>query len=264
MNETMTENNADLQWQNEEYMRCLRLLMQYDYTRTAEIMNVEKQIYAALKQNPENVNGLIVLMQEQIMLGNHQRAKALAYKIWEIGGHLTVETENLYIQNLINIGLIEMAGVLLNPRFENMNENIFSFYPSMLKYAIASGDSFLIEKINLTNLSAPSRQMLVDFLNVNRQLNYTEHFSNLQKQLYAQNKEVMLSYDINLYNDRGFTDMEIVLYVSNDILDVNQHYEKMEMQVISYCAVKKIKRLNNLCFLIRPISAHPALLNRPA
>lgn len=258
----MMENNTDLQWQNDEYMRCLRLLQQYDYSRTAEIMEVEKQIYAVLKQNPENVNGLIVLMQEQIMLGNHQRAKALAYKIWEIGGHLTVETENLYIQNLINIGLIEMAGVLLKTRFDNISENIFSFYPVMLKYAIASGDAFLIEKINAADLAAPSRQMLVDFLNVNRQLNYTEHFSNLQKQLYEQNKDIMLSYEINLYNDRGFTDMEIVLYVSNDVLDVNKHYEKMEMQVISYCAVKKIKRINNLCFLVRPISSHPALLNR--
>ena len=191
----MMENNTDLQWQNEEYMRCLRLLQQYDYSRTAEIMEVEKQIYAVLKQNPENVNGLIVLMQEQIMLANHQRAKALAYKIWEIGGHLTVETENLYIQNLINIGLIEMAGVLLKTRFDNIGENIFSFYPVMLKYAIASGDAFLIEKINAADLAAPSRQMLVDFLNVNRQLNYTEHFSNLQKQLYERNKDIMLSYE---------------------------------------------------------------------
>lgn len=253
------ENNDEFIRQTNEFIRHHQLLNNLHYNQLEEISNLEKQIYATLKQNTENVIGLIVLMQEQIMVGNQSRAKALAYKIWEIGGKLTPLAENIYICNLINVGLLEMAGILLKTRIDNMSDNFENFYSTILKYAIASGDMFLLEKITKLALNQPERQKIVDFINVNKNLNYVSHFQNIQKLIYDNTKDFVLSYEFNLYNDRGFTDLEIVLYVNNDIQDINQFFEKLEMQIISYCAVKKINRLNNVCFLVREITNHLAV-----
>lgn len=252
------ENNDEFIRQTNEFIRYHQLLNNLHYDQLDEISNIEKQIYVALKQNTENVTGLIVLMQEQIMIGNQSRAKALAYKIWEIGGKLTTLAENLYISNLINIGLLEMAGILLKNRIDNIVDNFEAFYSTILKYSIASGDMFLLEKIMRLSFNKPEKQRLIDFINVNENLNYVSHFENIQKLIYDKTKDFMLSYEFNIYNDRGFTDLEIVLYVSDDISDINQFFENLEMQIISYCAVKKVNRLNNVCFLVRSITKHLA------
>lgn len=266
MNQNLNlENNDEFIRQTNEFLRYHQLLNNLHYNQREEISNLEKQIYTTLKQNTENVTGLIVLMQEQIMVGNQSRAKALAYKIWEIGGKLTPLAENLYICNLINVGLLEMAGVLLKNRLDNMSNNFEAFYSTILKYSIATGDMFLLEKIIKLISNQPERQKLIDFINVHKNLNYVSHFQNVQKLIYDKTKDFMLSYEFNLYNDRGFTDLEIILYVNDDIPDVNQFFESLEMQVISYCAIKKVNRLNNVCFLVRRITNHLAegLKNQP-
>ncbi len=252
------ENNDEFIRQTNEFIRYHQLLNNLHYDQLEEISNLEKQIYTALKQNTENVVGLIVLMQEQIMVGNQSRAKALAYKIWEIGGKLTPLIENLYICNLINIGLLEMAGILLKNRMDNMANNFENFYSTILKYSIATGDMFLLEKIVKLSANPSERQKIAEFINVNKNLNYVSHFQNIQKLIYDKTKDFMLSYEFNLYNDRGFTDLEIVLYVNDDTADINQFFENLEMQIISYCATKKINRLNNVCFLVRRITKHLA------
>lgn len=252
------ENNDEFVRQTNEFLNYHQRLNNLHYNQIEEISNLEKQIYITLKQNAENVTGLIVLMQEQIMVGNQQRAKALAYKIWEIGGKLIPLVENLYICNLINIGLLEMAGILLKTRMDNLSNNFETFYQTILKYSIASGDMFLLEKITQLALNRPERQRLVDFINVHKNLNYVSHFQNIQKLIYDNSKDFMLSYEFNLYNDRGFTDLEIILYVNDEITDTNQFFENLEMQILSYCAVKRVNRLNNVCFLVRRITKHLA------
>lgn len=245
--------------QNEEFAGIYRKLAALPYSQTGEIMALEKELYTVLKANPENVTGLIILMQEQIMLGNTQRVKALAYKIWELGGKLTVESEKLYAENLINAGLLEMAGVLLKPRFDNIVDSMGHFYEPMLKYAVASGSCFLLEKIAAVAFGKREQKMVADFAAVTRRLDFESHFKGIQAAVYNKVKDVLCSYEFNLYDDRGFTDLEVVLYVDDAAGNADALYQEIDLQGITYCAINKTQRLNNHCFLVRNIHTHPAL-----
>lgn len=130
-----------------DFPTIYRLLVKLDYRQQDEIQDLERQLYLLLKENPENINGLIILMQEQIMRGEHQKAKSLAYKIWDLGGEMSPALEALFISNLINLGLTDMAGILLKPKFDALNTYIKIFYPQLLKYAIATGNLNYIERI---------------------------------------------------------------------------------------------------------------------
>lgn len=146
-----------------DFPTIYRLLVKLDYRQQDEIQDLERQLYLLLKENPENINGLIILMQEQIMRGEHQKAKSLAYKIWDLGGEMSPALEALFISNLINLGLTDMAGILLKPKFDALNTYIKIFYPQLLKYAIATGNLNYIERIAVLDSNFETKKALQDF-----------------------------------------------------------------------------------------------------
>ena len=46
-----------------DFPTIYRLLVKLDYRQQDEIQDLERQLYLLLKENPENINGLIILMQ---------------------------------------------------------------------------------------------------------------------------------------------------------------------------------------------------------
>lgn len=105
-----------LQNGNRVWEDLLSELFRLNYEQQSRITAVEQKIYAALNKAPQQLEGLITLMFAHIMLGNRSKAKSMAHKIWEIGGSLAPFFEQVYIQNLLNLGLIDMAKILLSPR----------------------------------------------------------------------------------------------------------------------------------------------------
>ncbi len=237
-----------------------KLLARLDFSQQDEILNLEKQLYILIKEQPNDINGLILLMQEQIMRGAQQKAKALAYKIWDMGGDMSPAMEALFIGNLINLSLTDMAGILLKPKFDALKSFITIFFPQLIKYAIATGNIEYLEKIAILDANFDRKQALQDFVNVFKYLNATENFRTLQKTLLAMIKDVVLGYDFNLYTDRGFTDLEIVIYVGDEAGDKAVLQNKLEMQITAYCAAKSLPRFNNLSYVVRGIKEHPSLL----
>ena len=51
-----------------DFPTIYRLLVKLDYRQQDEIQDLERQLYLLLKENPENINGLIILMQEQMYI----------------------------------------------------------------------------------------------------------------------------------------------------------------------------------------------------
>ena len=68
----------------------------------------------------------------------------------------------------------------------------------------------------------------------------------------------------NIYTDRGFTDLEIVVYAGTEAGDLQALNNKLEMQITAYCTAKGLPRFNNLCYRVEPISAHPSLAEMQA
>lgn len=73
-------------------------------------------------------------------------------------------------------------------------------------------------------------------------------------------KDTLCAYEFNIYTDRGFTDLEILLYVGKEILDCDKFKENLNIQISAVCANKGTKKLNNLSFIVRPISTYSAPL----
>lgn len=241
------------------FQTLYNLLLKIDFEQQDEILNLEKQLYRLIKENPNDINGLILLMQEQIMVGQQQKAKALAYKIWDLGGEMSLATEALFIGNLINVGLCDMASILLKPKFDNLKEYINTFFPQLIKYAIASGNLNFLEKIAVLDANFERKKALQEFVNVFKYLNAEEHLKALQKTLMNMIKDLILCFDFNIYTDRGFTDIEIIVYVGDEAGDREILRNKLEMQITAYCAAKSLPRFNNLSYIVRNIKEHPAL-----
>ena len=239
-----------------EFSGFLRLLSITSYEDTPQIENYERQVYDLLKNSPQNIEGLEVLLRIELMLGNHQKAQSIAYRIWEIGGTMKPEFEKSYINDLLNLSLIEMASILLKPYFERMTDNINDYGHLFLKYAIASGQVMVLEKVASQLMAVGSKKALTDFTAVYRYLNYTETFRGIQRRVLDMVKDTLCAYEFNIYTDRGFTDLEILLYVGKEILDCNKLKEKLDIQISAVCAAKGTKKLNNLSFTVLPISAY--------
>lgn len=242
------------------FLTIYKLLAKLPFSQQEDILNLEKTLYLLIKENPNDVTGLILLMQEQIMRGEQQRAKALAYKIWDMGGDMSPAMEALFIGNLINLALTDMAGILLKPKFDALKSFINIFFPQLIKYAIASGNLDYLEKISILDANFDRKKALQDFINVFKYLNATDHFKTLQRSLSSIFKDVVLGYDFNLYTDRGFTDLEIVIYVGNEAGNKDALRNKLEMQITAYCAAKSLPRFNNLSYVVMDIKDHPSLL----
>lgn len=236
-----------------------KLLSKLNYSQQDEILNLEQQLYLLIKEMPNDIAGLILLMQEQIMRGEQQKAKALAYKIWDLGGDMSPSLEALFISNLINLGLTDMAGILLKPKFDALKTYLPIFFGQMITYAIMTGNLEFLEKIAIADANFERKKALQEFVNVFKYLSALEHFKTLQKTLLSMIKDVVLSLDFNLYTDRGFTDLEIVVYVGDEVADKLALQNKLEMQISAYCAAKSLPRFNNLSFVVQSIFRHPSL-----
>ena len=149
-----------------------------------------------------------------------------------------------------------MASILLRPYFEKMSAYVGEYGHLFLKYAIAAGLLNVIEKTAALLPSVGVRKALTDFAAVYRHLNYADAFKGIQRSVLDNVRDTLCAYEFNLYTDRGFTDLEILLYVGNETLDYERLREFVYLQASAVCSAKGVKRLNNLSFVIRPVGEY--------
>ena len=142
-----------------------------------------------------------------------------------------------------------MASILLRPYFEKMSAYVGEYGHLFLKYAIAAGLLNVIEKTAALLPSVGVRKALTDFAAVYRHLNYADAFKGIQRSVLDNVRDTLCAYEFNLYTDRGFTDLEILLYVGNETLDYERLREFVDLQASAVCSAKGVKRLNNLRFV---------------
>lgn len=239
-----------------EFLGIQHLLGRISYADIAQLSNYEQQVYDLLKSSPQNLDGLVTFLRIQIMQGRHQKAKAVAYRIWEIGGSLNHISEKSFINDLINLGLLDMASILLKPYFEMLSANMNEYSHLFLKYAIASGNISSMEKITLLLPDSKAKHALTDFIGVYKYLSYGETFKNIQRSVISCVSDSLCSYEYNMYMDRGFADVEVLLYVGSEVSDLEHLNQVINLQIEATCASKAIKKLNNLSFIVRSIESY--------
>lgn len=244
---------------DEQFAQIFDDLLVLDYSHSFELLELEKRLYVLLRNNPEHLVGLVILMQVQIMLGNRAKAKAIAYKIWEKGGTMIPAAEFMYISNLINIGLLEMASVLLKPKFEHLQDKINFYYPSMLKFSIMTGNLNLLEKIVANVDDNIDVRHLSDLIICYKELKYADHFKNIQRMVIEEAKELICSYETLFFVDRNFTDVEILLYTAGDAYERYGLKQKIDNKINAYFINSNEKKLNNIVISVHDIKEHWSL-----
>lgn len=235
-------------------------LMHLRYHQTPQIIEVEKLLYQELENNPDNLVGLVVMLQCQIMLGNASKAKSLAHKIWSIGGEISPLIESTYLNCLLNLGMLDMAMVLLKPHIANLAEDAEAFAAVIAKFAVMTGNLSLLEKL----IASPVGALYIgfsDFIEAYKTLNYAEHFKNVQKILFDNLKDSLCSYEYQLYFDRGFTDLEAVIYTTCPAMECADKAKELNQKIDGYFLSQQAKRLHNYSFKLYNILEHPALLS---
>lgn len=253
------ENETANQGLDSKFSEIFDKMLNLDYSRFDEIKSIETEIYAGLQKSPDNLDGLIILMNNQIMQGNRTKAQAIAYKIWEMGGSLSTLAELLYINNLLDIGLLEMASVMLKTRFEEIHNSIADFFPVMQKFALMTGNIALLDKINACK-EVEGTEDMQEICGLYKELKCSEHLKNAQKIIIENLKDNLCSYEYAFYDDRGFTEIEITAYVNLDTAQSAKLEEVIEQKLTAYWTSSGQKRLNNIGLRVESIRNHPAII----
>lgn len=238
------------------FIGILNRLQHLDYWEKNDLMSIERQLYEELTRTSDNTIGLTALLRNQIMQGNIAKSKALAHKIWSIGGEIPQIVEYAYLDSLLDLGMLDMAMVLLKPRLSDISD-IGIFAPAAAKFAIMTGNFNLIEKL----AASPETSYfgsLSDFIGVYKTMQYGEHFKNMQKIILENCKNKMAAFDYNVYFDRGITDLEAVVYISGSKEDCKNMQAEIEKKINGYFASAGVQRLNNYCLRLYPVTEHEA------
>ena len=243
---------------DEEFAGLLYQLKRLPYNDISGITAIEQAVYRLLAAFSQDLRGLIILLRIKIMLGDHAKAVATAEQIWEKGGNLDDNFEETYIDALLDLGLLEMASVMLKPRFENFSASLPFFYDVMLKFTLIGGSIKFLDKLTASPYAPRREDMIFDFIELYRLMNYGEHFKNIMKIMLEVSKNYLCGFGFNFYNDRGFTDLEIELYVEKDAYQNLGLADLIESKAEIYCTSASCKFANNLSFVVKNFAERPA------
>ena len=147
---------------------------------------------------------------------------------------------------------------LLKNRFEDVEKNANVFGALMLKFAIATGNLSLMKR-TLVFAAEPEKSNLQSFVHVYTATNYAEHFKYIQRIVNEFFKNEIYAYGYNTYNDRGFTDLEIAIYLGKETPNRQSAYQSLERGIDTYLADKEVKRIYNMNFVLKDIKDYPSL-----
>ena len=239
--------------------KAYQYMLSLAYDNQEGIMFLESQLYNLLKEMPENADLLALLLHEQIMNNRSQRARSIAYKIWENGGEMQPDIEKMYIDDLMNLCLLDMAGAALAPAISDIENNVAYWGELLFKYAIISGNMQLLERLLAYQPDKRNFNILRDWVNLCADMKATAHMPHIMNRLCEKLQDMMLGFSFKLFFDRGFPEIMFVFYVNNEVDNLEDLRNMLNMQISTYCAQRKLEDLINLSSVLYPIKNHPIL-----
>ena len=233
-------------------------LMNLPFVKQDAVIQIERSLYEEYNAAPQDKLAVIALMQAQIMQGNHDKAKAFAYKLWDMGQNLSRAEKFLYINSLLNLGLLEMASILLKPHLENLTADIKKYFPVMLKFATMSGNTYLLERI-IKHPDVPyDETAYANILQRYKNYKYVEHFKNVQKTIHEEIKDRLCVYDYDIVSTIT-EEIEIYLYLSVDKGEIEEVANGLRNKLQQYYQKVGLEKLSNFNWTILPITEHEAM-----
>lgn len=234
-------------------------LFALDYSDVDDIHAIEQAIYQHLQQHQGDIEALIALAFVQTMLGNRVKAVAIANKIWEIGGAIKPFFELMYIESLLNLGLNEMSGILLKPRFEQLADNIDYFYPVLLKLSLQIGGLKLLERLQhcpqKPDNDADDLFFIADFY---QSLGYANHFKAMQKIILENCLDNLCTYEYEVYDIAEVPTLEIDIYSNLPTSGCERLQVMLSDKITAYWNSCGIEKPENFEVSVQNVAYHPA------
>ena len=239
------------------YNNVWEFIQTLEYNDSDNIIFLEQQLYNLLQKQPEDIYLLVLLMHEQIMNNRGQRARSIAYKIWDLGGKLELKLERMYIDDLMNLGLMDMAGAALTPYLSELENKIQAYSDLFLKYAVFTGNMGLLDRFLSYLPENNETKILKDWINLASEAKATTHLGSILTRITDNVRESLSGCRYKLFDDREFPEIEFVFYVDETIKNYQEMRRKMHLQISSYCAAHKLEDLVNLSATIVPVQRRP-------
>ena len=129
-------------------IELIKKLVLLPYSQIFEISPIEQELINLHSQDQNIAEPLIGMMFCAIMSGNKSKAIEYGNKIWNIKQELDDEIEMLYTDCLINVNNFEKAEFLISNKMNDVKKNLELFYTTVVKYALYTGNLYI-----LTNLA---------------------------------------------------------------------------------------------------------------
>ena len=237
----------------------LNELIEYPFSQIFDISPAEQKLKELYQISPTALEPLIGLMLANIMLGKRDVAEGLADKIWSIGGNLSPFFELIYTDNLLNIGEIERAGILLKARLANISDNIKHFYTVMIKYALLSGNLALVKQIGGYPDVYDKEPILFDFADRHCRDLSIKDYRAILKILRDNLDRNICAFEYLMYSEGS---LEFVLYTSDDI-EQNETSKKILTEKINgYFMTMQQPLMDDLTIDLKNIKLHPSWIGK--
>ncbi len=231
-------------------------LLQLKPANAQRIVELQTHIYKKLNDNKDDVESLILLMQTHIMLAKKEDAISLANKIWQEIDEVDTAIYILYINNLINIGLFEMASSALKPFFEDMEKSLEIAENLMIKFATLIGSLHLMLKIAS---KTDNNKNFVEVANTLKQAQYQNEIKNISKQILQASNSKALSYEVFFYDDEDTIFWGVDIYVNEDEHGKAELKNKIESGIDQYIKESNHQYLFEPKIKVLNIKEHPEL-----
>ena len=200
----------------EKSLEIIKKLISFSYSQLFDIAPLERDLTNLHLHCPQIAEPLIGMMFCAIMLGKKSDAITCANKLQNFKIEVTDSLEMLYIDCLIGIGEFEKARVLISARMDNVEQNLDLFYSVVVKYALYTGDLYILANLAKYPEVYDEDPLLFDFAQKYCDGINNKHYNAILKIIYDTVGNIICSKEYLLHDDGN---IQLCLYTTANIED---------------------------------------------
>lgn len=236
-------------------VEIIKNLIAIPYSQIFDIAPAERDLTNLHTQYPNEISPLIGMMFCAIMLGNKAKAVEYGNEIWNIGVDTADNLEMLYADCLLNIGDFEKARVLISARMDNVEENIDLFYNTVIKYALCTGDLYIMKNLAQDPEIFMSDPYLFRFAEMNCEGVPNKHYKAILRIIYDTLNNSLCTVEYLNHPDGG---LQLCLYTSANMEENAKLQDIIFEKINGYYASMQEENPKNVYVRLENVNLHPA------
>ena len=239
----------------ENAINIIKNLVQLSYSQIFEISPLERELINLHMQNKNVPEPIIGMMFCAIMLGNKSQAIEYGNKIWNIRQNLDDEIEMLYADCLINVNDFEKAQILISIKMNDLEKNLDLFYSTVVKYALYTGDLYILNNLAQYPQIYVSDVLLFEFAKKYYSGMYNKHYLAILKII---NDTIGYSVCTTEYLIHDNGSIQLCLYTSENTEDNLKKQDLIFEKIKSYYLSMQENPAEDIFIRVENIKLHPS------